>query len=124
MSQTHQTPKARRPRKFASQEHLSAEAVASFVDGELTPAATHRAKVHMVHCTECRGEVDRQRFAADRLRSDSEDIQAPSELVQKLTRIAVSCPAGPGAEDLDREPEGFLGKVDYLYRAVRRTRTR
>ena len=49
--------KARKPREFASVEHLSLEAVAAFVDGELTPLAMHRARVHLVHCEECRAEV-------------------------------------------------------------------
>lgn len=57
--------KARKPREFASVEHLSLEAVAAFVDGELTPLAMHRARVHLVHCEECRAEVAQQRRASE-----------------------------------------------------------
>ncbi len=48
-------------RHFASVEHLNPEAVAAFVDNELSPAAAHRAKIHLVHCPECREEIHRQR---------------------------------------------------------------
>ncbi len=50
-------------RHFASVEHLNPEAVAAFVDNELSPAAAHRAKIHLVHCPECREEIHRQRGA-------------------------------------------------------------
>ena len=119
--------RARKHREFASVEHLSPEAVAAFVDGELTPAAAHRARVHMVHCVECRDEVDHQRRAAERLRtcSENDDIRVPSSLMERLTSIAQSCPAGPGIEDtVCSPPETLLDKVDILYRAVRRSRGR
>ncbi|WP_423201131.1 anti-sigma factor family protein, partial [Corynebacterium diphtheriae] len=51
-------------RHFASVEHLNPEAVAAFVDNELSPAAAHRAKIHLVHCPECREEIHRQRGGA------------------------------------------------------------
>ncbi|MCL0120923.1 anti-sigma factor family protein [Corynebacterium pygosceleis] len=117
----------RRPREFASVEHLSPEAVAAFVDGELTSGAAHRARVHMVHCVECRDEVDQQRRAAERLRTCTENdgIRVPSSLMERLTSIAQSCPAGPGIEDtVYSPPETLLDKVDILYRAVRRSRGR
>ncbi|PRQ12294.1 hypothetical protein C1Y63_01690 [Corynebacterium sp. 13CS0277] len=82
---------ATRVKRFASVEHLSTEAVAAFVDGELTPGATHRAKVHLVHCAECRGDVAAQRRAAAALRQaheDDEAICAPRSLVARLTNIA------------------------------------
>uniref|UniRef100_UPI0021753F9A anti-sigma factor family protein n=1 Tax=Corynebacterium diphtheriae TaxID=1717 RepID=UPI0021753F9A len=53
-------------RHFASVEHLNPEAVAAFVDNELSPAAAHRAKIHLVHCPECREEIHRQRGGAPR----------------------------------------------------------
>uniref|UniRef100_UPI0021755793 anti-sigma factor family protein n=1 Tax=Corynebacterium diphtheriae TaxID=1717 RepID=UPI0021755793 len=53
-------------RHFASVEHLNPEAVAAFVDNELSPAAAHRAKIHLVHCPECREEIHRQRGGAAR----------------------------------------------------------
>ena len=119
--------RARKPREFASVEHLSPEAVAAFVDGALTPGAAHRARVHMVHCVECRNDVDHQRRAAERLRTcgENDDIRVPSSLMERLTSIAQSCPAGPGIEDtVCSPPETLLDKVDILYRAVRRSRSR
>ncbi|CAB0880455.1 hypothetical protein FRC0393_01073 [Corynebacterium diphtheriae] len=55
-------------RHFASVEHLNPEAVAAFVDNELSPAAAHRAKIHLVHCPECREEIHRQRRAPPKRR--------------------------------------------------------
>ncbi|MEZ2122279.1 MULTISPECIES: anti-sigma factor [unclassified Corynebacterium] len=114
-----------RPREFASVEHLSPEAVAAFVDGELSPGAAHRARVHMVHCVECRDDVDQQRRAAERLRTcgENDDIRVPSSLLERLNSIAQSCPAGPGVEDsVCSPPQTLLDKMDILYRAVRRSR--
>ena len=102
--------KARKPREFASVEHLSLEAVAAFVDGELTPLAMHRARVHLVH-SECLKNC-----------VDTETIRVSTELKARLTSIAFSCPAGPDAEEATtKHPETFLGKVDLIYRAVRRS---
>lgn len=120
-------PKARRPkpRQFASVEHLSAEAVAGFVDNELPPIAMNRARIHLVHCPECRAEVNEQRKAADRLRqSANERISAPSALIAKLTSIAQSAnedAQGPDALDIAHpKGESILDRVEVFYRAVRK----
>ncbi|WP_075725656.1 anti-sigma factor family protein [Corynebacterium aquilae] len=76
-------------KRFASVDHLTVEAVAAFVDGELSAGATHRAKIHLVHCAECRADVAAQRRAAEALRSsEQQPICAPSALIAKLTNIA------------------------------------
>ena len=94
------------------------------MDGELTPLAMHRARVHLVHCEECRAEVAQQRRASECLKNcvDTETIRVSTELKARLTSIAFSCPAGPDAEEATtKHPETFLGKVDLIYRAVRRS---
>lgn len=113
-------------REFSSVEHLSAEAVAGFVDNELPPVAMNRARIHLVHCEECRAEVAEQRRAADRLRRIAEEkIEVPSTLMAKLTSIAQCCPEGPDAQDV-AHPRGetILAKVEVFYRAVRKNQGR
>ena len=124
-------------RKFASVEHLSTEAVAAFVDGELSPGATHRAKVHLVHCAECRNEVAVQRRAAAALRQAHQAdaaLCAPTSLVARLTSIAEEPSTMDG--DADRgtgEPAGttpaWVGQGDIvgdgvakIFAVLRRTR--
>lgn len=109
-------------REFASVEHLSAEAVAGYVDNELPPVAMNRARIHLVHCEECRAEVIQQRRAAERLRRiANEKVEVPSTLMAKLTSIAQSCPEGPDAQEV-AHPRGetLLAKVEVFYRAVRK----
>lgn len=109
-------------KEFASVEHLSAQAIAGFVDNELSPVAMNRARIHLVHCQECRAEVTEQRRAAERLRQAAdEDIAVPSSLMAKLTSIAQSCPDGPGVADI-AQPRGetILDRVEIFYRAVRK----
>ncbi|AJE32859.1 hypothetical protein B842_05040 [Corynebacterium humireducens NBRC 106098 = DSM 45392] len=114
----------RRPREFASVEHLSPEAVAAFVDGELTDLACHRARVHLVHCAECRAEIERQRGASEWLRGSNigEDVRAPHELLARLAGIASAPPrSGPDAESTPTPvPEGLLDKMEMILRAVKR----
>lgn len=109
-------------REFSSVEHLSAEAVAGFVDNELPAVAMNRARIHLVHCPECRAEVQQQRRAAERLRRIAEEkLEVPSTLMAKLTSIAQTCPEGPDAQDV-AHPRGetILAKVEVFYRAVRK----
>lgn len=109
-------------REFSSVEHLSPEAVAGFVDNELPPVAMNRARIHLVHCPECRAEVQQQRRAAERLRRIADEkLEVPSTLMAKLTSIAHSCPEGPDAQDV-AHPRGetILAKVEVFYRAVRK----
>lgn len=78
------------PRQFGSTEHLSTEAIAAFVDGELRMSAHLRAAHHISLCPECAAEVDGQRRARAALR-DSNPIRIPSTLLGLLSQIP-HCP--------------------------------
>lgn len=95
------------PRQFGSTEHLSAEAIAAFVDGELRMNAHLRAAHHLSLCSECAAEVEYQNRARSALR-DSHPIRIPSSLLGTLVQIADSSenePAGPPPGRLaDGEP--------------------
>lgn len=83
-------------RRFGSTEHLSTEAVAAFVDGELQMRAHLRAAHHLSICRQCSAEVDAQRLARDALR-DSRPVSMPSNLMGLLTQIPSSAPDEPPA---------------------------
>ncbi|WIM72660.1 hypothetical protein QP028_01545 [Corynebacterium suedekumii] len=70
-----------------------------FVDGELTDGALHRARVHLVHCGECRAEIERQRNASEWLRGSNitPEVRAPEDLLARLAGIA-SGPLRPGPD--------------------------
>lgn len=107
-------PAPRKKRAFASTEHLSPEAVAAFADGELSAAALHRARVHVVLCDECRGEVYQQRAAAEQLKDRTAGdcaVCAPRSLVEKLTRVP-QMPEEPSAHG--------GGLVDLALRSLKR----
>ena len=99
------------PRQFGSTEHLSTEAIAAFVDGELRMNAHMRAAHHLSLCAECAIEVDEQSRARSALR-DSHPIRIPSALLGLLSAIpqcspddATSRPAEPISERFaDRDP--------------------
>ncbi|MCV7419811.1 RNA polymerase subunit sigma-70 [Mycobacterium yunnanensis] len=74
------------PRRFGSTEHLSTEAIAAFVDGELRMSAHLRAAHHMSMCPQCAAEVDAQGQARSALR-DSCPISIPSSLLGALSEI-------------------------------------
>jgi anti-sigma factor RsiW len=74
------------PRRFGSTEHLSIEAIAAFVDGELQMGAHLRAASHLSQCPDCAGEVDAQGQARSALR-DSCPIVAPNSLLGALSQI-------------------------------------
>lgn len=87
-------------RTFSSTEHLNPEAIAAYVDGELSPSAARRAAQHVTECEECRVEVNAQRGAAARLRKcDDVDMHAPESLMRRLTLM---CPDGAPEECADR----------------------
>lgn len=100
------------PREFASVDHLSIEAVAAFVDGELPLKAHMRAASHLEVCQQCAGEVDAQRQARSALR-DSKPISVPSTLMGLLTAIPESAPeepAGPDDPDVPGPHGGSRGR--------------
>jgi len=74
------------PRQFGSTEHLSVEAIAAFVDGELRMTAHLRAAHHLSLCPQCSADVDGQSRARAALR-DSRPISIPSTLLGLLTDI-------------------------------------
>lgn len=112
---------------FASVDHLSSDAAAMFIDNELSRGAMHRARLHLVHCSECRQEITRQRDTVDFVRAEctNDKVTAPSDLKAKLMSLANECAPGPGAEDVAiQRPESFVAKVESVVRAVRRTQGR
>jgi anti-sigma factor ChrR (cupin superfamily) len=80
------------PREFGSTEHLSTEAVAAFVDGELRMTAHLRAAHHLSLCPQCAAEVDAQQQARAALR-DSRPIRIPTALLGLLSDIPHHTPA-------------------------------
>lgn len=123
--------------EFLSTEHLGTEAIAAFVDGELSPTALRRAKAHLLACPECRREVARQRQASRRLR-DSSEIHIPADLRARLAslsesvceeRDAAGMAYGTGTgergfanerEDVPRRPQTFKEAMQHLMRNVRK----
>ncbi|MHA7648250.1 anti-sigma E factor RseA [Mycobacterium sp. ML4] len=74
------------PRQFRSTEHLSIEAIAAYVDGELRMNAHLRAAHHLSLCPQCAAEVDDHSRARAALR-DSHPIRIPSSLLGLLSEI-------------------------------------
>ncbi|WP_143690202.1 anti-sigma factor family protein [Williamsia sterculiae] len=73
-------------RGFAPTDHLSTEAVAAYVDGELKMSAYLRAARHLQACPECAAAVDDQTAARNALRQ-SRDIAIPIGLLGQLSQI-------------------------------------
>jgi anti-sigma factor RsiW len=95
------------PRQFGSTEHLSIEAIAAFVDGELRMTAHLRAAHHLSLCAQCAAEVDDQSRARSALR-DSHPIRIPTGLLGLLSEIPHSpvdevADTPPRSEPLDRD---------------------
>ncbi|MGI9162733.1 MAG: anti-sigma E factor RseA [Mycobacterium sp.] len=95
------------PRKFTSTDHLSTEAVAAYVDGELPMKAHLRAASHLAACRECAAEVEDQGQARAALR-ESRPVSMPSTLMGLLTQIPESNPEEPtpAPQVSDRRPGG------------------
>ncbi len=89
------------PRQFGSTEHLSVEAIAAFVDGELRMNAHLRAAHHLSLCAQCAAEVDDQSRARAALR-DSRPIRIPSTLLGLLADIPYESPDDASAPAYDR----------------------
>ena len=79
------------PRQFGSTEHLSTEAIAAYVDGELRMKSYLRAAHHLSLCAQCAAEVEGQTQARAALR-DSLPISMPSGLLGLLSQIPQSTP--------------------------------
>ena len=93
------------PRQFGSTEHLSIEAVAAFVDGELRMTAHLRAAHHLSLCQECAAEVEAQRQARAALR-DSGSIAIPTSLLGMLSQIPHAPPSPPDPADQPQFADG------------------
>jgi hypothetical protein len=85
------------PRRFGSTEHLSSEAIAAFVDGELRMNAHLRAAHHLSLCPQCAAEVDGQSRARTALR-DSHPIPLPSTLLGMLSEIPLGRSEDPSED--------------------------
>ncbi len=94
------------PRQFRSTEHLSTEAIAAYVDGELRMNAHMRAATHLSQCAECVAEVDAQRQAREALR-DSHPVDPPTSLMGRLTQIPYSSLVQPETSVGGGAGEGF-----------------
>ncbi len=90
------------PREFGSTEHLSTEAIAAFVDGELRMTAHLRAGHHLSLCPQCAAEVDAQGQARAALR-DSCPIDIPSGLLGLLSQIPHRPPDDPPTSEDARQ---------------------
>lgn len=90
------------PRRFGSTEHLSPEAIAAFVDGELRMTAHLRAAHHMSICPQCAAEVDAQGQARAALR-DSCPIIVPTSLLGALSQIPHHAPVDPTVDGVEGE---------------------
>lgn len=74
------------PRQFTSTDHLSIEAVAAYVDGELPMKAHLRAGSHLSQCRQCAAEVEAQRGRPAALR-ESRLVSIPHTLMGLLSQI-------------------------------------
>lgn len=81
------------------QDHLSAEAVAAYADGELGARPYDRATRHLAECGECAAQVVAQGQARSALRS-ARCPSLPSSLITSLRSI-------PQAADLPPAPNGL-----------------
>ena len=90
------------PRQFRSTEHLSIEAIAAFVDGELRMSAHLRAAHHLSLCPDCAAEVDAQGQARAALR-DSCPVAIPNSLLGLLSQIPHHSPQPPA--DVEEQPQ-------------------
>nr|WP_212763540.1 zf-HC2 domain-containing protein [Gordonia araii] len=86
-NQDYRAPGTQGGRPFASTEHLSPEAVAAYVDGELAGTAVARADAHLKLCAMCAAAVDSQTAARAALRESGSAITAPMDLLGQLSRI-------------------------------------
>src|SRR5258705_270648 len=99
------------PRQFGSTEHLSTEAVAAFVDGELRMTAHLRAAHHLSLCPQCATEVEAQRQARAALR-DSCPIVVPSSLLGMLSQIPHHAPPEPPGRPSEGATPGSAHPAD------------
>lgn len=108
---------------FNEVDHLNPEAIVAFVDGEMDANSAHRARVHFVHCQECRAEAQRVRNASDwvRGRSSEERLSAPADLISKLSTIADGKSGQESEVDKEFRLQGdLMDKVEMFVRAIKK----
>ncbi len=120
--------------KLSDVGHLTPEVVAALVDGELTRGAEHRARIHLVHCEECRDEVREQRQASELLRGSipMDQVHASGRLLSRLVQIPDACATGESPDpqhdsvgiDGCRRPDSITGRMAAVARKVQRRTTR
>lgn len=106
---------------FDSIDHLGPEAVVAYVDGEMTPIAAERARMHIALCAECRDEVYRQSGTSQALRQAcmTSSMRAPSELIVRLTAIAQEYGNMPQASTSEGLADALVQRIDDALRVVR-----
>ena len=102
------------PRQFGYTEHLSTEAIAAYVDGELRMTAHMRAATHLSMCPDCVAEVDAQRQTRAALR-ESTPVAMPIALLGQLSQIPLTPPE-------EARPSGAPGLTDDTASPRRRRR--
>ncbi|QZN86408.1 zf-HC2 domain-containing protein [Cellulomonas sp. C5510] len=88
--------------------HLG-DRISALVDGQLGPAATERALVHVAGCPRCAADLAAAR-AARRVLSDADDVRPAGDLTARLLALG-GC---PGTGDPRRGPAGHAapGRMD------------
>lgn len=89
------------------QDHLSAEAVAAYVDGELGDRPYDRATRHLAECEECAAQVVAQGQARAALRS-ARCPSLPSSLISSLRSIPQAAELPPAPNGLAMSQDGQL----------------
>ncbi|WP_265446098.1 zf-HC2 domain-containing protein [Flexivirga meconopsidis] len=78
------------------QQHLG-DAVAEYVDGNLSPEQEHRADLHLMICEHCRHAVQQEREIIAQLRSVRFDSGGHQQLMAGLLSLAAVEPQGSGS---------------------------
>lgn len=105
--------------------HLGPEAVVAFVDDEMELKAKHRARVHLVHCHECRDEIYTQRGTSEWVRQCNieSQVRAPRDLLRKLASIGSQDMRAHHFSDEDEckpaSRQDFFDKLEMVVRAIR-----
>lgn len=98
---------AQRLAELEQDAHLPVDAVVAFVDGELGPAAHHRAAGHMRQCSSCAAEIEAQRRTRGALRAAVEPV-APAGLLASLQSIPQTVPLPQVLEDVAVARDGTV----------------
>ena len=115
-----------RARRADTIGHLGPEAVVAFVDDEMEAKAKHRARIHLVHCHECRDEIYTQRGTSEWVRQCNieSQVRAPRDLLKKLASIG-NLELRDSKERTEEEHapasrQDFFDKLEMVVRAIKR----